>query len=212
MSAQPAASLDGPCRRSFAEAAPDAALQRAAAGLRERGFSVAFADTAADARASLVDKLPTDKLILTARSETLRLSGLAADIDESGRFQSIRARLKALDRGSLEARQLRAAPDLVVGSVHAVTEEGTVVTVSTTGSQLGPYASGAAQQLWLVGAQKIVPDLDAALLRVRTYSLPLETERVAAQGQSSRIAKTLIVEHETQDRTTVVLIRETIGF
>jgi hypothetical protein len=46
-----------------------------------------------------------------------------------------------------------ATPDVIVGSVHAVTEDGFLVAASASGSQLAPYASGARQATGVVGAQ-----------------------------------------------------------
>ncbi|MEU7858552.1 LUD domain-containing protein [Nonomuraea sp. NPDC049141] len=151
--------------------------------------------------------------MFTTSSETLRLSGIAADIDESGDFVSVRVR--AGDLGSdVDAHiRLGATPDVVVGSVHAVTEDGRLVVASASGSQLAPYASGARKVIWVVGAQKVVPDLETGLRRVRSYSLPREDLRLRAIGQSSFIGKILIVEREAlPERGTVVLVREEIGF
>ena len=66
-----------------------------------------------------------------------------------------------------EMRALGARPDVIVGSVHAITEQGEVVVASASGSQLGPYASGAGKVIWVVGSQKIVPSLDEAMRRIR---------------------------------------------
>jgi hypothetical protein len=105
---------------------------------------------------------------------------------------------------------------VVVGSVHAVTEDGLLVAASASGSQLAPYAAGAEKVFWVVGAQKIVPNLDAALRRIRTYSLPREYDRIwaATEGKfTSFIGKILILEREfIPDRATVILVREEIGF
>lgn len=60
-----------------------------------------------------------------------------------------------------EIRRLLASPDVIVGSVAAVTETGSLVIASASGSQLTGYADGSAQAIWVIGAQKAVPDLDA---------------------------------------------------
>jgi hypothetical protein len=70
--------------------------------------------------------------------------------------------------------RLGAAPNVVVGSVHAVIEDDYLLADSASGSQLAPYASGARRAIWVAGAQKVVPDLDTALRRVQAYSLPRE--------------------------------------
>src|SRR5437870_8429458 len=60
---------------------------------------------------------------------------------------------------------LGAAPDIMLGSVHAVTETGSLLAASMSGSQLGPYVSGAGRVIFVVGTQKIVRDVEEGLLR-----------------------------------------------
>lgn len=203
-----------PVDESFAIVADDEALSRAAKGLRDRGHTTHIVDTVADARLLVRDLLPRDKAIFTANSETLRHSGLLADIDDGEEFVSVRARLSGIDPKDIRTQiTMGAAPEVVIGSVHAVTEDGVMVAASASGSQLGPYAAGAEKAIWVVGGQKVVPDLDTALRRVRTYSYPREHERWRTQGLASFIGKLLILEREYDpNRGTVVLIREEIGF
>src|SRR5207244_10143504 len=113
-----------------------------------------------------------------------------------------------------ESRRRRAAPDFVVATVSAVTEEGSLIAVSATGSQLPAYAGGARKVILVVGAQKIVPDLPTALQRIETYAYPLEDARArATYGQPSAINKLLIINAEPfPGRTIVLLVREPIGF
>lgn len=171
-------------------------------------------DTAEEARKLVAELIPPDRAVFTATSETLRLSGITADVDASADRRSVRREAGGLG-DDVDARiRLGALADAIVGSVHAVTEDGRMVVASASGSQLAPYASGARQAVWVVGAQKVVPDLETALRRVRGYSLPREWRRLQQTvGQTSFIGKILILEREAlPDRGTVVLIREPIGF
>jgi hypothetical protein len=113
-----------------------------------------------------------------------------------------------------EIRRMFASPDVALGSVAAVTETGSLVIASGSGSQLPAYAGGAARAIWIVGAQKIVPDLATALRRIEDRCLPLETIRsLEAYGVPSAINRLLILNAEYQPgRGTVLLLREAIGF
>jgi hypothetical protein len=203
-----------PIDETFAVPVADEALSRAAKGLRERGYTAHVVDTIVDARAFVRDLLPRDKAIFTAASETLRHSGLLADIDDGEEFVSLRAQLAGIDQADIRGQiTMGATPEVIVGSVHAITEDGILVATSASGSQLGPYAAGAEKVIWVVGGQKVVPDLDTAFRRIWTYSFPKENERWQAQGLSSIIGKTLVMEREyLEGRATVVLVREAIGF
>jgi hypothetical protein len=100
-----------------------------------------------------------------------------------------------------------------LGSVHAVTRDGTLVIASALGSQLAAYAWGAAKVILVVGAQKLVPDLDAAHERIYQHCLDLENARAfEAYGQGSRVGKILEIHEEDPGRIDVVLIRKAVGF
>src|SRR5260221_662748 len=154
--------------------------------------------------------------VFTGASETLRLSGIDADINTSGRYQAVKPRGLAMDRDTQmdEIRRLLASPDVAAGSVAAVTETGSLVVASATGSQLPGYAAGSARVIWVVGAQKVALDLSTALRRVEDHCLPLESARAqAAYGQPSAINRLLILNAEPHPgRGTVLLLREVIGF
>ena len=196
--------------------APADRLERAAAALTAHGFTVEILDDVAAARARIQALIPPGASVFTGASETLRLSGIETDINASGQYDAIRPRVLAMDRAT-EAdaiRRLLASPDVAVGSVHAVTETGSLVIASGSGSQLPGYAGGAARVIWIVGAQKIVPDLETALRRVEEHCLPLESARTqAAYGSPSAINRLLVLNAELHPgRGFVLLLREAIGF
>ena len=201
---------------TFADPAPARRLEQAAAALTAHGFTVEILDDAAAARTRVSDLIPEGASVFTAASETLRLSGIDADVNASGRYEAIKPRVLAMDRatGADDIRRLLASPDVVVGSVAALTETGSLVIASGSGSQLPSYAGGAARAIWVVGAQKVVPDLSTALRRVEEHALPLESVRTqAAYGWPSAVNRVLILNAEPYPgRSTVLLLREAIGF
>ena len=66
----------------------------------------------------------------------------------------------------------------------------------------------------MVGAQKVVPNLQDGLKRLREYSLPMEDARaLLAYGMNSGLNKILIISREINPgRATVVLVEEVLGF
>jgi hypothetical protein len=200
----------------FAEPASADRLERAAGALAEHGFTVDILDDAAAARARVRELIPEGASVFTGASETLRLSGIDEDINGSGRYDAIRPRGLTMDRTTqlAEIWRLMSTPDVIVGSVHAVTETGSLVIASASGSQLPGYAGGAARAIWIAGAQKVVPDLATALRRVEDYCLPLENDRaMTVYGGPSAVNRLLILNAEPQPgRGTVLLLREAIGF
>lgn len=200
----------------FADPAPAPRLERAAAALTAHGFAVEILDDAAAARARVKELIPEGATVFTSASETTRLSGIEEDINTSGRYEALKPVVLGMDRATQadEIRRLLASPDVVIGSVAAVTETGSMVVASASGSQLPPYSGGAGRAIWIVGAQKVVPDLDTAMRRLEEHTLPLENVRAqAVYGKPSHINRLLIMNAEpVPGRGTVILLREAIGF
>ncbi|WP_327350772.1 LUD domain-containing protein [Streptomyces sp. NBC_01304] len=214
---RPADATDTPAAAtSFTEVASAERLERVAAALRAGGFAAEILDDAAAARVRIKELVPEGAGVLTGASETLRLSGIDEDINASGQYDAIRPRILAIDRatGADEIRRLVACPDFVINSVAAVTETGSLVLASGSGSQLPANAGGAAQAVWVVGAQKVVPDLSTALRRIEEHALPLENVRAqAVYGMPSAVNRLLILNAEPRPgRGTVLLLREAIGY
>ena len=202
--------------RRFATPADDARVTRTAAALEANGITVLRAANSAEAKRIVLDLIAAGSQVHQGASKSVEDSGIAEEIERSGRYEPLRPRVFSMDRATQadEIRRLSAAPDIMVGSVHAVTETGALVAASASGSQLGPYASGAGKVILLVGTQKIVPDLEDALRRIEEYAFPLEDARAqAAYGMHSGVNKVLIVNREwTPGRITVVLCDEALGF
>ena len=162
------------------------------------------------------DLLPRGAAVFTSSSETLRLSGIEDDLNASGRYRAVKPRIRSMDRATQldEIRVLISAPDVVVGSVAAVTETGSLVAGSATCSEIPMYGCGAAMRVWIAGAQKVVPDLDAALRRLEAYALPLEDARArAVYGQPTAANEVLIVSGDhVPGRSIVLLLRQPIGY
>lgn len=200
----------------FAAPASAERLERAVAALRANGFAAELLDDAAAARARVKELIPEGADVFTGASETLRLSGIEADIEAGDRYRALRPRVLAMDRAteSDRIRRLVATPDVLLASVAAITETGALVIASGSGSQLPASAGGAARAIWVVGAQKLVPDLDTALRRVERHALPLETVRArAVYGRPSAVNRLLVLNAEPQPgRGTVLLLREAVGF
>ena len=202
--------------RQFGTTAEDARVKRTAKALAANGISVLLASDAAEAKRMVLDLIPEGSEVHEGTSETLAATGITDEIEESGRYQPVRPRIRSMDRATQadEIRRLSAAPAVMLGSVHAVTETGSLLTASMGGSQLGPYASGAGRVILVVGTQKIVSDLDEGMRRINEYSFPLEDARIqAAYGIHSAVNKVLIINGEiTPGRITVVFVDEALGF
>ena len=200
----------------FAAVADGERIARTAAALEANGFSVLRAGDAGEAKRIVLGLIPAGAEVHQGASKTLEVSGITEAIEMSSQYGALRPRVFSMDREtqSDEIRRLSSSPDVMLGSVHAVTEGGALLAASMSGSQLGPYASGAGRVILVVGAQKIVSDIEEGLRRIDEYAFPLEDARAqAAYGIHSAVNKVLIINREiVPERITVVLVDEALGF
>jgi len=202
--------------RRFATVADEERVRRTTASLEANGIGVLRASNAAEAKEIVLGLVPDGSEVHHGASMSLDVSGITDEINTSGRYESLRPRIFSMDRQTQgdEIRRLSAAPDVMLGSVHAVTETGSLLAASMSGSQLGPYVAGAGRVIFVVGTQKIVSDLEEGLRRINEYAFPLEDARAQeAYGIRSAVNKVLIINREiTPGRITVVFVDEVIGF
>lgn len=192
-------------------------LDATVAALKANGVNAIVVDTAEDAKQKAIELLPKGAEVMTMTSETLQTIGLATEINESGNYDAVLPKLMSMNRETqgAEMQKYGAAPAYVIGSVHAVTQDGKVVVASNTGSQLPAYTYGSAHVVWVVGAQKIVANLDDAMKRIYEHVLPLESERAKkAYGvPGSNVSKLFILNKEVNpERITMILVKESLGF
>jgi len=208
--------LDPSVTHRFGSLADDARVKRTTAALEANGIKVLRAASAAEAKEMVLALIPDGAQVHHGASKSLEVSGITDAVDTSGRYEHLRPKLWSMDRKTQgdEIRRLGAAPDVMLGSVHAVTETGSLIAASMGGSQLGPYVSGAGRVILVVGTQKIVSDLEEGLRRVNEYAFPLEDARAQlAYGIRSAVNKVLIINREVvPGRITVVFVDEVLGF
>lgn len=191
-----------------------------AKALSANGFEVHVAATGADAVKLALSLIPAKSEVFTMTSVTLDSIGLSAKLNDGNAYDSVRNKLNAMD-GSTQGREMRklgAGPDVTVGSVHAVTQSGSLLIASLTGSQLPAYAYGAGTVVFVVSSKKIVPTLDDAWKRLESTVVPRESARARkAYGLPESFntfpSKVLVFNREIQPgRVKVIIVNEDLGF
>jgi L-lactate utilization protein LutC len=201
--------------QEFNHLASEDQITKTVQALEDNGIHTIIFESGGEAREYVMKMIPHGAEVYNPPSRTLEEIGLTPEIESSTNFQPVRSRLHSLDRitQQREIRKLISSPDVVIGSVHAITEKGEVLLASASGSQLGSAASGADSVIWVVGTQKLVSTLEDGLRRIREYSYPLENTRtLQVYGRPSAINKILIVNGEQPGRITMILVKENIGF
>jgi hypothetical protein len=202
-------------RKEFEQPATDETIDKVVAALTSNNIEAVVVASREEARRRVLELVPDGAEVNWAKSKTLEDLGLDKEFLDSGRYDPLRSRYLKMDRATQgrEIRKLIAAPDFMLGSVNAVTEDGALVTVSYSASQLGPYASGAGRLILVAGTQKIVANLDEAMRRIREHAFPYEDARLQETlGVPTKAAKVLIIHAEARrGRTTVFLVKELVG-
>ncbi len=200
----------------FAKRANDEKIARTSKALEANGIQTLIAENGAEAKRLFFELIPEGSEVFLGASVTLETLGIKDEIDKSGKYEALRPKMFAMDRSTQgrEIRKLGGAPDYAAGSVQAVTEDGHVLLASNTGSQLGPYASGAGKVIWVVGSQKIVKDLNEGFQRLQDHVLPLEEEHMQQLYHvGTNVSKVLIVNREIRpNRITMIIVKEELGF
>jgi acyl-CoA hydrolase len=199
----------------FTAAAPTERIDRVAEVLGRHNIEAVVVGTGAEARERVLSMVPEGAEVHWGTSRTLEEIGLTPELLAESRYDALRPRYLPMDRAAQarEIRKLVAAPDFMLGSVQAITDDGALVVVSYSASQIGPYASGAGRVILVVGSQKIVADVEAAMTRAQDHVFPYEDNRLKAQlGVPTKTAKVLQIRLEARPgRTTVFLVREPVG-
>jgi L-lactate utilization protein LutC len=199
----------------FTAPATGGELEALAERLRERNFEALIVKNAAEAKAEVMKRIPEGASVHSGKSKTLEDAGVFEELMSSDRYDFVRRRTSKMDRNTQgdEIRRINSSPDVMLGSVHAVTESGQLVITSASGSQIGPIASGAGHLILVIGSQKIVRDLDSAFRRIEEHVFPWEDARLRElMNIGTKITRTLILDRDfVPGRTTIILVREPIG-
>ena len=202
----------------WAELADEDTIKRTIEALKVRAVQVEFLPSKEEALKRLLALIPSGAEVMTGSSTTLQQIGFV-DLLKSGNhpWKNLKEAItKEKDPAKqMELRKKSTTSEYFLGSVHAVTQAGQVITASNTGSQLPSYAYSSNHVIWIVGAQKIVLNLAEGLQRIQEYCLPLEDNRMKQAGlKGSAIGKILIFEREAlpNRRITLIFVNEKLGF
>jgi L-lactate utilization protein LutC len=202
-------------QQGYMEQASDTKIEQVAEKIRERNIEVVIVKNGEEARQIVLERIPAGAEVHTGKSKTLKDAGIFDALQEPEKYDWLRTKFMKMDRKTQrrEIRKLIAAPDFMLGSVQALTEDGILVISSATASQIGPYANTAGKVILVVGSQKIVPDLETAFQRMREHVQPWEEAQTrAAANMGTFVGKILLIEREwIKERTTLILVREPIG-
>lgn len=204
-------------QNNWEKLADDSVVEKTAQALSKRGFEVSVVNTGEEAKKRVLELIPEGSEVGSGSSATVNEIGVTEIIEESGKYVSLRKKIREIsdDKQRAEARRKMLGSRFGIGSVQAITEDGQLVAASATGSQLALYVYGVEKLVLVAGTNKIVKDLDSAYRRIYEYALPLESERLnKAYGttRGSSVNKILIIERDWPGRINLILVKQKLGF
>ena len=198
--------------------------------LEENNFEVFLSDNAADAKQIVQTKiLPKTgaKSVSWGGSLTFTSTGLYDSIKNHPGLEILDVFEKGLSgKKKSELRRQALLVDLFITGTNAVTETGKLVNLDMYGNRIAAITFGPKNVVILVGRNKIVPDVDDAMFRIKNYAAPINSMRLNKKTpcvktsycedckSPDRICNTWTITEKSfpKGRIKVVLINEDMGF
>ncbi len=149
-------------------------MEKTVRNLRDRRIEAEVCPTAAAALAALCDELH-GKRIAFGGSVTLREMGAYEALSKDNEVYWHWVERKP------EQRQLECDAQVYITSANALAETGEIVNIDGTCNRVANAMYGYETVYYVVGSNKLAPDLNAAIERARQVAAPLNARRLAAQ-------------------------------
>jgi len=170
--------------------------------LEANNFEVFIAQNAAAAKKIVIKEIipPTGaKSISWGGSMTFIATGLYEALKNDKKMHVIDTFDKTITREEgWERRRQSLLVDLFITGTNAVTESGMLVNLDMIGNRVGGITFGPKDVIILVGRNKIVADLEDAMMRIKNFAAPANAMRL---GMKTPCAKTSYCEEcKSKDR------------
>jgi hypothetical protein len=195
--------------------------------LAKRRMEGSYAATADQAREEILSMIPKEATVFRCGSMTAAGMGLWEAIAHLPGVHLIDPYQPGISKEEgLERRRRGMTADLMIASVNAITLDGKLVNLDGMGNRVAAMAFGPKKVILVLGMNKVAPDLDSAMARVRHYAAPVnairlgiptpcvETGLCADCRSPERICNiwSIIEGHMIKDRIHVKLVGENLGY
>ena len=205
--------------KDFSQLASEESIQKAKAGLQERGLAVFVVNDGFEAFKKIKELIPSGASVMNGTSVTLEQIGYIKYLAEGNHgWNNLKEKMLA-EKDPVKQKTMRkqnVISDYYLGSVHALCETGEFIVASNSGSQLPPIAYTSPNLIFVVGAQKIVKDLPEGLQRLKEYVVNLEDQHMKdLYGSGTTLSKILVFNKEDprhQRKLQMIIVKESLGF
>ena len=192
-------------------------INEAVENLEESGFNVKVVENSEEALEEIKDEIPAEASVMNGHSTTLEEIGFMDYLNSDEHdWENLPGKIWSIDDDEErnEERRKATTADYFLGSVNAVArEDGSLVAADLSGSRVGGYPFAAGNVVIVTGTNKIVGDVEDARDRLWDYAYEFENQRAQEEyGMESAVAKEFLYHGEQGDRTTVIFVKEKLGF
>jgi hypothetical protein len=195
--------------------------------LEKRRMAGSYAATAAQAKDEIIAMIPPGTTVFRCGSMTAVGIGLweaIADLPEVKLIDPYRPELSPEE--GLELRRQGLTADVMLAGSNAITLDGQLVNLDGMGNRVAAMAFGPKKVILVVGMNKVAPDLETAVARVKHYAAPVNNIRYGLKNPCvetglcsdchtpQRICNmwSTIEGHMIKDRIHVKLVGEYLGY
>lgn len=212
----------------------NATVEKVIKNLRKNRIAVEYVNTKEEVLPLVKALLPMGCTVASGGSQSLIETGMM-DLVKNGDYRYLDRMDPTLSPDERQAVTLAGGQvDVYLCSSNAVTEDGELYNVDGNCNRISAIAFGPKQVIMVVGVNKIVPDLNAAITRVKTIAAPLNTKRLNCDtycnktgvcmglegkmtdgcASPARICCNYLVsgQQRVPDRIRVILVGESLGF
>jgi L-lactate utilization protein LutB len=160
--------------------------------LQANNFEVVIAADVSDAKNIVLNKLIPKlkpRSVSWGGSMTFRASGLYDALKDDPNMEILDIFADGLSKSKLtELRRASLLVDLFITGTNAVTEDGQLVNLDMIGNRVGALTFGPKHVIVLVGRNKIVPDIEDAMARIKDFAAPANAMRLDKKTPCVRTA------------------------
>ncbi|MCI6260242.1 lactate utilization protein [Pyramidobacter sp. SM-530-WT-4B] len=188
--------------------------------LSRRGHVPFYAATAAEALEKVLELIPAGASVGIPGSVTIREIGAVEALQERGHKVVQHWDPKATAAEKLEARFEEAQCDVFLVSSNAITKDGVLVNIDGSGNRVAAMCWSRGDRIYVVGMNKVCPDVESALARVRDRVAPPNAQRLSSSGRSvapDSICRAVLIMEQAPTmpdgkKSYVVLVGEELGY
>jgi hypothetical protein len=153
--------------------------KRAVEALKKRGFRAHYVETQAQAKEMILKEIPQGATVGVGGSVTVRGLGVLEELKAKGHTVLDHWEIphSAVEE-SFQMRRAQQTSDVFLTSSNAVTLEGQLVNTDGSGNRVNAMTFGPRKAIVVAGVNKIVPDLERALQRIKEIGVPMNSKRL----------------------------------